>query len=338
MIRIVLNAGLWMVIIITTSMFDYLVGDFLYILHPKVLILKLIRFLKILFNRGEDLRVKGLLFWLTTIFLVLSILFLINSLLQFINPFIRILLYIILLSPVLSEKFLYVTFNNIASDLEKNDLTTAKEYLKTVGLKDNTNPTKLDLLKFSIETEILTGVDGIIGPQFYMFIGLLISILIPEINPLITGYLYLTIVMIPIEIPNTESKYKEFSYYPFKLYNSFSNIPYFIGAVLIILSGIISGYDYKYSSELFKKERKIFPKLTYRAPLAAVAGVLGIQLSGLMIFDGENYNNIYIGKPHYPIKVEDIDNCFNLILSSEVLQILGEVLLIILGYLINSFI
>lgn len=244
----------------------------------------------------KNLKLAGLLVWILTVGLTFMITFEIIRAARFINIYFGIVLEGILIYFCISSKGLVVEGYKVIKFLLKDDLEGARKQLSYIVGRDTGSLSKEGVIRAVVETIAENMADGIIAPLFYAGIfGAPLAFAYKAVNTLDSMFGY------------KNDKYIEFGYFPAKLDDVFNYIPARITGLLIIVSSLILGYDYKNSLKIYKRDRYNHTSPNSAHPEAAMAGALGVQLGGANYYFGKLVEKPTIGDKAKEIEINDVN-------------------------------
>jgi adenosylcobinamide-phosphate synthase len=195
--------------------------------------------------------------------------------------------------------------------LLKDDLEEARKQLSYIVGRDTGSLTKEGVVRAVVETIAENMADGIIAPFFYAGIfGAPLAFAYKAVNTLDSMFGY------------KNEKYMEFGYFPAKLDDVFNYIPARITGLLIVLSSLILGYDYKNSFKIYKRDRYNHTSPNSAHPEAAMAGALGVQLGGANYYFGKIVEKPTIGDKTKEIEINDVNKTAKVLYFASFLGLL----------------
>ena len=283
--------------------FDLLVGDPRFIIHPVqiigVFISKTTNFF--IDNFKGD---KKLLFWGGLSIAVSSIVisFVIGksielNFLQSKSNFIFGILIFLGLSSCLASKSLTSSVKEI-SDLindnviDQNNEKYIRDKVQRIVSRDVSSSSLEHLLRSSTESLTENSVDGIFGPLFWIFIGMVFlkfSIFLP--GPLSLGFSYKAISTLDSMIGYKNDKYKYLGFFSAKIEDYSTFIP--CRLVLLTLP-LVSSKIKKYTSII---EKSYFDGSKYDSPNSGISEAIFAYVSNIKLGGKSKYNNEIIEKP-----------------------------------------
>ncbi|MDR5587981.1 MULTISPECIES: adenosylcobinamide-phosphate synthase CbiB [Clostridium] len=301
---------------------DLIIGDPENPIHPVRIIgnfaSKLEKISRKLFK--NYLKIGGLITWLIIISTTFLFNFFILKIVSDFNKYLGILLGGVVIYFCISAKGLVTEGYRVISLVRKDDINAARKQLAFIVGRDTENLDKQDIIRAVIETIAENMSDGIIAPIFYAGLGgAPLAMAYKSVNTLDSMFGY------------KNDKYMEFGYFSAKLDDVFNYIPARITGILIVLSAMILGYDYKRSFKIYKRDRYNHSSPNSAHPEAAMAGILGIQLGGANYYFGKLVKKQTIGDSIKEIEILDVDKTSKVLYCSTILSYILSIILIFIG-------
>lgn len=329
---------LWLLMILLASIIDYFIGDPYFLYHPVKLIGSFINFLTKILNKKQHRKFKGFILVLIVVLTVILVVITLQYLLYIINSYLFFIVNTWFLSTCLCEKSLFKAGQKVKNLINDNNINEAKFETGLIVGRETTNLNKKQLIQAVVETEAENGIDGIISPLFYMFLGTILSYWLPLLNPLVLSMLYKAINTMDSMIGYNFEPFKEFGFYAANLDDFFNYVPARLGSYSLILSGYILGFDGIHAYEIYKKDRYSHPSPNAGHPESVISGLLGIQLGGSHLYNGNLIRKPTIGKNIFKLSTKDIDDTIRLVLLSEIIFIFSFVVFMtIIGFFYSLF-
>ena len=278
---------------------DLIFGDPQNIIHPVQIIGKMI-------NIGEksllgkkyksDRKYKffaGMILNITVISLTYGITYLIRRISE--NSIIFTVAEIYLMYTIFSINSLAREGNRVYNILKEGNIERARKDLSYLVSRDTGTMDEKMIIRSTMETISENTVDGIVAPMLYMFLGgLPLSMTYKAINTFdsMVGY--------------KNEKYMDFGKFSARLDDVANFIPARVTGILIVISAMILGYDYKNSLKIFIRDRKNHSSPNSGHAEAGVAGALGVQFGGRVSYFGKEVDKPVIGDKIKDFEQEDI--------------------------------
>lgn len=324
--------------VVIAVIIDYFIGDPEFLIHPISIIGTYIGFLEKFLNRGKNRKFKGFIFVFLVLLTISIFIIVLQYLIYRLNTLIFVILNIWFLSTALCQKSLFKAGERCKKLLDENEIAKARIAVGMIVGRNTKTLGKEELIKAVVETEAENGVDGIISPIMFMYLGIVLSIWVPFLNPLVTVYIYKAINTMDSMVGYLYEPYKEFGFYAANLDDLANYVPARIGSYLMIFSGNLIGLDGKRAYETYRHDRYSHLSPNAGHPESVIAGLLGVQLGGTHNYNGNIIKKPTIGKSFYKINTNDITETMSIVLLSEVFLVLGWILFIIVAtYFISLF-
>ncbi len=326
--------------------FDLLIGDPRFFIHPVQIIGFYIKKISdyLINNFGEN---KKILFWggfivaISTIGISFSIGKLIElSYMQLRNNFLGGLLIFIGLSSCIATKGLISSVKEIAELIENKEINgqnerIIKDKVQRIVSRDVRSSSLEHLLRSSTESLTENSVDGIFGPLFWIFIGIILmkfSIFLP--GPLSLGLSYKAISTLDSMIGYKYDYFRYLGFFSAKIEDIFTFIP---SRLVLITLPLVSS---KINEYILIIKKSYLDGKKYDSPNAGISEAIFAYISGIKLGGKSKYKNEIIEKP---IINETGDNCngekikliCQLILR---LQFLWIIIFILIFFMISSLI
>ena len=283
--------------------FDLLIGDPRNFIHPVQIIGFYIKKISdyLIKNFGEN---KKILFWgglivaISTIGISFSLgKFIELSYTQSRNNFLSGLLIFLGLSSCIATKSLIFSVKEIAELIERKEINyqnekIIKEKVQRIVSRDVRASSIEHLLRSSTESLTENSVDGIFGPLFWMFIGIVLmnfSIFLP--GPLSLGFSYKAISTLDSMIGYKYDYFRYLGFFSAKIEDIFTFIP---SRLVLITLPIVSSKVNEYIS-IIKKSYLDGKK--YDSPNSGISEAIFAYISGIQLGGESKYNNKIIKKP-----------------------------------------
>jgi len=292
--------------------FDLLIGDPRFLIHPVQVIGFYIKKISdyLINNFGKN---KNILFWggLIVAISTIGMSFVLGKLIELSymqsrNNFFSGLLIFFGLSSCIATKGLISSVKEIVELLESKEINDQneriiKDRVQRIVSRDVSSSSKKHLLRSSTESLTENSVDGIFGPLFWIFIGIIFikfSIFLP--GPLSLGFSYKAISTLDSMIGYKYDYYKYLGFFSAKIEDIFTFIP---SRLVLITLPLVSLKINEYGS-IIKKSYLDGKK--YDSPNAGISEAIFAYISGIKLGGKSKYKNQIIKKPKINA---DGDNC-----------------------------
>ncbi|MCS7281610.1 MAG: adenosylcobinamide-phosphate synthase CbiB [Desulfobacterota bacterium] len=290
--------------------------------HPVKAMGKVISFLDKRMNvqgKKTHLYIKGGLMAIFVILLFGTSTATVLYLAQRLDKYVGTVLDIIISYFVLSTRDLYDHGIEIYRRLKANDLVGAKKALSMIVGRDVEHMDEKDIVKSAVESIAENTNDGVVAPLFYLILG----------GPVL-AMVYKAINTLDSMVGYKDERYEHFGFFSAKLDDIFGYIPARLSAIFISISSLIYYRSFKafhLSVKTFIKQGSYHPSPNSGYPEAAMAGALGMRISGPQYYGGKLSIKPYIGEERRKTKPELIREALHIMLLSSILTLISGVLL-----------
>jgi len=272
---------------------DFLIGDPKTKYHPTAWIGKLIAVL-VPFSRNNSPK-KELFGGILIVFVVVTIVSTLLVVLDFgislltidvISLVVSIVVGSILLKTTIAIRGMQKHALSVVDALEKDDLDSARNHLSMIVKRNTKHLDKNHISSAVLESVSENTVDGITGPLFYY-----------AIFGLPGAFVYRAINTIDSMVGYKTSLFRNIGWFGANCDTILNYIPSRLTGLVMILSALILGYNWKESFYIMKRDGKKLESPNAGFPIAALAGALGTKLEKINYYavgDG----NIEFTKSH----------------------------------------
>ena len=272
---------------------DFLIGDPKTKYHPTAWIGKLIAVL-VPFSRNNSPK-KELFGGILIVFVVVTIVSTLLVVLDFgislltidvISLVVSIVVGSILLKTTIAIRGMQKHALSVVDALEKDDLDSARNHLSMIVKRNTKHLDKNHISSAVLESVSENTVDGITGPLFYY-----------AIFGLPGAFVYRAINTIDSMIGYKTSLFRNIGWFGANCDTILNYIPSRLTGLVMILSALILGYNWKESFYIMRRDGKKLESPNAGFPIAALAGALGTKLEKINYYavgDG----NIEFTKSH----------------------------------------
>ena len=272
---------------------DFLIGDPKTKYHPTAWIGKLIAVL-VPFSRNNSPKKElfgGILIVFTVVVIVSTLLVALDfgiSLLtiDIVSLVVSIVVGSILLKTTIAIRGMQKHALSVVDALEKDDLDSARNHLSMIVKRNTKNLDKNHISSAVLESVSENTVDGVTGPLFYY-----------AVFGLPGAFVYRAINTIDSMIGYKTSLFRNIGWFGANCDTILNYIPSRLTGLVMILSALILGYNWKESFYIMKRDGKKLESPNAGFPIAALAGALGTKLEKINYYavgDG----NIEFTKSH----------------------------------------
>ena len=281
------------VIVAFALLLDFLVGDPKTKYHPTAWIGKLIASL-VPFTKSNSIRkelIGGILLVSVIVVTVCTVLVVLDigiSLLtiDIVSLVVSIAVSSILLKTTIAIRGMQKHALAVVDALEKDDLDSARNHLSMIVKRNTKHLDKNHISSAVLESVSENTVDGITGPLFYY-----------AIFGLPGAFVYRAINTIDSMVGYKTSLFRNIGWFGANCDTILNYIPSRLTGLVMILSALILGYNWKESFYIMRRDGKKLESPNAGFPIAALAGALGTKLEKINYYavgDG----NIEFTKSH----------------------------------------
>ena len=272
---------------------DLIFGDPQNVVHPVQVIGKIISAGEKILLRKKYKFLAGAVLNIFTVSITYTSMYLISKSVKISVFFMIIEIY--LMYTIFSINSLAREGNRVYRILKEGDIEKARKDLSYLVSRDTETMDEKMIIRSTMETISENTVDGIVAPMFYMFLGGM---------PLAMAYKAINTLDSMVGYKN--EKYMDFGKFSAKVDDAANFIPARITGILIVLTSMILGYDYKNSLKIFLRDRKNHSSPNSAHSEASVAGALGVQFGGKVSYFGKETDKPTIGDKTKEFELEDI--------------------------------
>jgi len=281
------------VIVWFALLLDFLIGDPKTKYHPTAWIGKLIAVL-VPFTRNNSPK-KELLGGILIVFAVVAIVSTLLVALDFgislltidiVSLVVSIAVGSILLKTTIAIRGMQKHALSVVDALEKDDLDSARNHLSMIVKRNTKHLDKNHISSAVLESVSENTVDGITGPLFYY-----------AIFGLPGAFVYRAINTIDSMVGYKTSLFRNIGWFGANCDTILNYIPSRLTGLVMILSALILGYNWKESFYIMRRDGKKLESPNAGFPIAALAGALGTKLEKINYYSVGN-GNIEFTKSH----------------------------------------
>ena len=279
---------------------DLLIGDPHFLYHPVRLVGALISFLEKWIRKLFPKTERGEFFGgILMAVLVMAVTTAVPALLVFGASFwcvqARFVVETILCYWLLATKSLKDESMKVYDKLAAGDLPGSRQAVSMIVGRDTAALDEKGVTKAAVETVAENTSDGIIAPMLFMAVG----------GP-VFGWFYKSINTMDSMVGYKNKRFLFFGRAAAKLDDFVNYIPARLGGIMWVAGAMLSGYDYRNSWRIWRRDRRNHASPNSAQTEAACAGALGIRLAGPAYYFGEYYEKPYIGDAINEISYENI--------------------------------
>ncbi len=284
-------------IIFIAVVIDVSLGEPPVIVHPVVFMGKLINAQRKAFESKKFQTAWGVIITLSTISVTLLIVYMILYYNRKFPFFLQILVFSLLLKTTFSIRLLNEIASKVKEYQDEKNLEKAQEKVSEIVSRDTRTLTEEGVTSAACESVAESITDSIVSPLFYYVIfGLYGAFSFRVINTLDSMIGYRNI---------------EIGTFSARLDDILNFVPSRLAAVLILISGVLLGLDWRNGIRIFLRDKNKTESPNAGMTMAAMAGLLRIQL--------EKKDNYVLGDAFEKIEPHHISKALNIMKVSVLL-------------------
>lgn len=279
---------------------DLLIGDPHGVIHPVVLIGKLISALEKLLRRlfpktPKAERIAGGVLWLAVVSITAGLSWSLLKLGYWVSPWLGLALQTLMTAQILATKSLKTESMKVYTALKNGTLTCARQAVSMIVGRDVEHLDEAGVARAAVETVAENTSDGILAPLFYLAIG----------GPVL-GFFYKAVNTMDSMLGYVEPPFRDFGYVSAKMDDVFNFLPARLSALLMLAAGTLLGMDGKNGWKIFRRDRFNHASPNSAQTESVCAGLMGLRLGGDAWYHGQLHKKKFIGDDLRPIQAEDI--------------------------------
>jgi len=283
---------------------DQLIGDPRRWPHPVVGIGKIIAYLERSLNLGTPVarRRRGVLLTFLvvggTYFITWAIVIGANAL----HPLVGLGVSAYFIFTSLAGKSLLDAGQSVLVPLKQGDLSEARKRLSWLVSRDTDHLTEGEIVRGTIETLAENFVDGILSPLLYAALGG---------APLAMAFKAISTLDSMVGYRN--ERYGEFGWFSARTDDWANYIPARLSVFFLLVAGWLRQMPVHQSYQIWKRDASGHPSPNGGHPESVVAGLLGVRLGGINVYEGQTHHRAEMGDPLHPMNASDISHCRHLV-------------------------
>jgi len=330
----IMSPAIWVICIVLAVFLEWVVGNPMIFLNPVFLMRRWIKELTEFLNKGKHQKVKGVLMCLILVSSTTLIVIALQLLSMRLHPLLFCILNIWFMSTAFTVRSIKQKGDAIEAAMITHDVKKASAELSLFIGKDTNGLSEEEMTQLTIKAMAKNTITGIAGPLFYLALGIVTSIFIPIINPLVLAMIYKVVVTMDSMLGFSQKPHEKFNDFPRQLNNVFNFFATRTGAYLMILATQIVGFNMKETFRIYERDCNHYASPNAGHPEAVVAGALGIQLGGKGSFLERTEEDPLIGDATRPIFHTDIYESKVIMYVTEGIMTSLIVLLTVMLYII----
>ncbi|WP_041693243.1 adenosylcobinamide-phosphate synthase CbiB [Peptoclostridium acidaminophilum] len=292
---------------------DFLLGDPHSWPHPIIFIGRMIGRYEKLIRRQTwvSLRLGGFFLAGLSVAMVAATVSLILHVAGLVSPWLEFGISAYLIYTSLAAKCLRDEAIKVYDSLKSSGIDESRRLLSYLVGRDTQSLDEKGVARAVVETVAENTIDGVLAPMLYLLLGFLFGF------PVQAVFIYKTVNTLDSMVGYIQEPYREIGFASAKLDDLLNYMPARMGSVVMLLSGLLLGYDFKNGARILIRDRKNHKSPNCAYPEAAAAGLLGIRLGGTNTYFGQTLVKPTIGDAERDIEPEDIMRTCNIMYASQ---------------------
>ncbi len=287
--------------IVLAYVFDLLFGDPEVRWHPVRLIGDLAQMAERLFFRWGRWGGLWALLWTSALFTGV-----VGGLVWLLPPLEAVFLYFFIASRALAE-----AAERVGEALRAGDLPRARRLLSFIVGRQTKDLSPSECVRAAVETVAENFTDAFVGPLFWYLVGGL---------PLAAAYK--CVETLDSMFGYRTERYRAFGFFPAKTDDLLNFIPARLAGLFLSIGSLVTGLSWRRALITMWRDAKNHDSPNSGFTEAAMAGALGIELGGPVIYQGRRFEKGRFGKPLREREVEDIFRATKLLKRAALLWVL----------------
>lgn len=294
---------------------DLLLGDPHGLVHPVVLIGKLISLTEKLFRRlfpktarGE--KIAGGVLWGVVVLVSTAVPLLLLWGAYWLSPWLDFALESVMCWQILATKSLKTESMKVYAALKRGDLQGARYAVSMIVGRDTKELDNKAVTRAAVETVAENTSDGVIAPLLFLAIGG---------APL--GFFYKAVNTMDSMLGYVEQPYKNIGLVPAKMDDVLNFVPARLSAFLMLAAGGLLRLNTKNGWQIFRRDRYKHASPNSAQTESVCAGLLGVRLAGDAYYHGVLHKKDFIGDALREIDYEDIPRACRLLYGTAILAL-----------------
>ena len=294
---------------------DLLVGDPHWIVHPVVLIGKLIsgteKMVRRIFPKtahGEN--AAGGVLWVIVTAVSTAVPLGILWSCHLVSPWLRLVAESLMCWQILATKSLRDESMKVYDALETGDIEKSRYAVSMIVGRDTAELNDAAVTRAAVETVAENTSDGIVAPMLFLTLGG---------APL--GFFYKAVNTMDSMLGYVEPPYKNIGLVPARMDDVVNFLPARISAFLMLAAGGLMGMNLKNGWKIFRRDRFNHASPNSAQTESVCAGLMGLRLAGDARYHGVLHKKKFIGDPLREIKHQDIPGSCRLLYVTAALTL-----------------
>jgi len=235
---------------------------------------------------------------------------------QLLPDTIQFILEIYIFYACIAAKCLAIEGNKIKGLIANKPLEESRRELSYLVGRQTDHLSRKDLMRGIIETISENTIDGVLAPIMYMLLGA------PFGASAYFVLIYKMVNTLDSMVGYEQEPYKKIGFVSAKMDDLFNYMPARIGAVVMLMAGIILKFDLKNGLKILKRDHKNHKSPNCGYPESVTAGLLNIQLGGTNTYHGVCVKKPTIGDGTFELRESHIDDTIKMMYLSEVIMMI----------------
>lgn len=216
----------------------------------------------------------------------------------------------------LAGKSLLDAGQSVVVPLQHHDLSEARKRLSWLVSRDTDNLTEGEIVRGTIETLAENFVDGILSPLFYAALGG---------APLAMAFKAISTLDSMVGYRN--DWYEEFGWFSARTDDWANYVPARLSVLLLLLAGWLRRMPVRQTYRIWKRDASGHPSPNGGNPESVIAGLLGVRLGGINVYQGQPHHRAEMGDALHPVNASDIVHCRDLVRTATWLSLLPALII-----------
>ncbi|CAA7601910.1 threonine-phosphate decarboxylase [Acididesulfobacillus acetoxydans] len=233
-----------------------------------------------------------------------------------IHPLVGLALQVCLIASALAGKSLLEAGKSVYLPLKMGDLPQARRTLAGFVSRDTSRLSEGEVVRATVETLAENFVDGILSPLLFAAVGG---------APL--AWAFKAVSTLDSMVGYRNERYRSFGWFSARADDWANFLPARLSVPLFLLAGSGQGLDVRSALRIWRRDAKSHPSPNGGNPESVTAGLLGIQLGGMNIYQGELSHRAEMGDALRPLQSADIRTTLALVRLAAWLSLLPALVL-----------
>lgn len=294
---------------------DLIIGDPHSVVHPVVIIGKLISvlqrtLLRVFPKTSAGEKIAGAVLWATVAAASALIPGLLLWLCHYVSPWLRLTVESVMCWQCLATKSLKDESMKVFDALKNGDIEKSRYAVSMIVGRDTEKLDAAAVTRAAVETVAENTSDGIVAPLLFLAVGG---------APL--GFFYKAVNTMDSMLGYIDPPYKNIGMVPAKADDAVNFVPSRLSAVLMLAAGWILRMDVRNGIRIFCRDRFNHASPNSAQTESVCAGLMGLRLAGDAWYHGVLHKKKYIGDEVREIEYADIPRACKLLYVTAVLAL-----------------